>query len=225
MSNRNLAIAALAALLVLVGAFVAGTVVGDDSSEVESLQGDLSDVSLELDDASAQLREVEDELDSISEEKDNLADQLAAEQDLNGELPATDVGGEVPEADYVMGAAGTVGEFTMEPSLAEESASEGVVRWVATITVKNNGSEPAELFCGDSGAELVDSLGRSYGAKSVISFSEGGSANCGDAVQPGLTIDNFKMEFSLPADAKPALLELSAGEYGEGPTKSWAVGE
>jgi hypothetical protein len=222
-SNRTAALIALAALLAIAGAFVAGTVVGDDSGEVDSLKDELGRVQSELDEEAGQRDEAEAEADSLGEENENLANQLAAEQDLSGELPSTAATGEAPAADYVLGAAGIVGDFAIEPSLDMTSSSDGVSRWVATITVKNNGSSPAELFCGDSGAELIDSLGRSYDGKSVI-FREG-SANCGDAVQPGLTIDDYKMEFSLPADAEPAVLELSVGQFGEGPTKSWAVSE
>lgn len=222
LSTRNVAIAGVALLILIVGAFVVGNVVGDDASEVESLEAELSGVQEELDGASSSLRQVEGELESTREERDNLADQLSAEQNLSGEAPVA-AGGDVPDADYVIGAAGNVGEFTMDPALAKASTQDGVTRWVATIVVKNNGSEPAELFCGDYGAEVIDSQGRTYGAKSVVAVE--GSANCGDAIQPGLTIDNYKMEFSLPADAKPAVLELSGGDYGEGPYKSWAVNE
>lgn len=223
LSTRNTAIAGVALLILVVGAFVAGNVVGDDASEVESLEAELSEVQGDLDDVSSSLRQVEDELDATREERDNLTDQLSAEQNLSGEAPVATDGGQIPDADYVIGAAGNVGEYTMDPALAKASTQDGVTRWVATIVVKNNGSEPAELFCGDYGAELIDSRGRTYGAKSVVAVE--GSANCGDAIQPGLTIDDYKMEFSLPADAEPAVLELSGGEYGEGPYKSWAVTE
>ncbi len=222
-SSRTAALVALVALLAIAGAFVAGTVVGDDSGEVGSLKDELAGVQFELDEEASQRDEAEAEADSLDEENENLANQLAAEQDLNGELPSPAATGEAPGGDYVLGAAGIVGDFTMEPSLDLTSTTDGVARWVATITAKNNGANPAELFCGDSGAELVDSLGRTYDGKSVL-FREG-SANCGDALQPGLTIDDYKMEFSLPADGEPALLELSSGEYGEGPTKGWAVSE
>jgi hypothetical protein len=220
-SNRKLALMALGGLLIVCGAFVAGTLVADDSSEVESLKSELGDARAELDEEASLLEAVESESETAEEERDNVADQLAAEQDLNGASPIPVAVGSAPKGDYVIGAAGTVGEFTMEPTLEEVSSSEGEARWVATITVKNNGSGPAELFCGDSGAALIDSSSRTYGAGAVVVYE--GSANCGDAIQPGLTIDNFKMEFKLPSDAEPALLELSAGEYGEGPTKGWTV--
>lgn len=212
---------ALLALVLIAGAFVAGNVSGDDSDEVSKLRDEVAKLDGNLADAEDELDFVEEELDLTSEQKANLASQLKAERDLSGELDEFTEGmGSAPDADYVANAAGTVGEFVMRPSLERGATSEDETTWLATIEVKNNGSSPAEIFCGSSGATLIDSTNRTYEGESVLAED---TANCGSSLQPGLTADNYVLEFTLPSDAKPAVIEISGGEYGEGPTKSWAV--
>jgi hypothetical protein len=208
-------------VLLLAGAFVAGNVVGDDSDEVDDLNDQVANLSNELSSSESDLEYVREELNLSDEQKRNLASQLKAEQDLSGNVDEIAGGsGSAPESDYLAGVAGPIAEYVMRPSVELESSSEDEARWVATIEAKNNGSEPAELFCGGNGVTLVDSDGRSYEGEAVLASD---TANCGASLQPGLTIDNYENEFTLPIGAEPASIEISAGEFGEGPTKSWAV--
>lgn len=219
--NRRLGITALIGLALLIGAFVAGNVLGDDSSEVSDLEQQVAQLSDELSEAESELDFVEEELDLTAEQKENFASQLKAEESLSGDADELVEGeGSAPDADYLAGVAGTVGEFVMKPSTERGSSSGEEATWLVTIEAKNNGSQPAEIFCTGSEVTLVDSVGRSYEGEGVIA---GNTANCGSSLQPGLTIDNYVIEFTLPAEAQPALIEIAAGEYGEGPVKSWAV--
>ena len=206
----------------MVGAFVAGNLLGDDSGEVSDLKRQVAQLSDDLSNAESELDFVEEELDLTSEQKENLSNQLKAEKDLNGEVDELVKGaGSAPDADYLADVAGTVGQFVMKPTLEEGSSSEEATTWLVTIEAKNNGSRPVDIFCGGSEVTLVDSQNRSYDGEAVLAED---TANCGDSLQPGLTIDNYVIEFTLPGDAEPELIEISGGEYGEGPTKSWAVG-
>lgn len=219
--SKGLLIAVLVGLLLLGGSFVAGNVLGDDSSEVSDLKDEVSSLSADLDDAESDLNFVEEELDLNEEQKRNLANQIKAEENLSGDVEEIVSGsGSAPEADYLPGVAGTVGDLVIKPSLELEASSEEEATWYATFEVKNNGSNPVELFCGGSEATLVDAAGRNYEGEGVLASN---TANCGNAIQPGLTIDNYVVEFTTPADAEPALIEVAGGEYGEGPTKSWGV--
>jgi hypothetical protein len=216
------AIAVVAIVLLVAGAFVAGNVIGDDSSEVSDLEEQVSDLEGNLSEAEDERDFTEEELEITSERKQNLANQLKAEQNLSGDVEElTESSGSAPEADYLAGVAGIVGQYTMKPLVEKGTTSGDETTWLATIEVKNNGSSPAEIFCGGSEATLIDTQGRSYEGEGVLS---GSSANCGNAIGPGLTVDNYIIEFTLPTGAEAALIEIAGGEYGDGPFRSWAVG-
>lgn len=220
--DRRIAIAAAVIVVLIAGAFVAGNLIGDDSGEVSELEDRVANLETNLSNAEAQRDSVEEELELTSERKQNLANQLKAEKDLSGDIEQlTESSGSAPEADYLAGVAGSVGQYVMRPVVHESSSSGEETTWLATIEVKNNGSSPAEVFCGGSEATLIDTQGRSYEGEGVLN---GSTANCGNAIGPGLTVDNYVVEFTLPSSADPALIEIAGGEFGEGPYRSWAVG-
>ena len=107
-------------------------------------------------------------------------------------------------------------------SFAESSSRGGVVKYKATMEVKNLGNEEIDPFCGGSGATLIDGQGRKFEGTDVMNY-DGSTNNCGDAIQPGLSEGNFVMEFKTPPDAKPSQL-LLYGDYDyEDEAKSWNV--
>ena len=107
-------------------------------------------------------------------------------------------------------------------SFAQSSSRGGVVKYKATMEVKNLGNEEIQPFCGDSGATLIDGQGRKFEGTSVMDY-DGNTNNCGDAIQPGLSQGDLVMEFKTPPDAKPSQL-LLYGDYDyEDEAKSWNV--
>jgi hypothetical protein len=121
-----------------------------------------------------------------------------------------------------LGTAKTVGSISITPTALTKISDNGqLATWRATISVKNNGSNSVDEFCGDSGASLVDAQGRNYDGTSVIGEN---SANCGDNVQPGLSGGPFLMDFKLPTGAKPAQLILSGDYTQQDQAQTWNVG-
>lgn len=217
----RLLVFALLGLLALSGAFFGGLFVGDDSSRVADLEETLAETDEDLGEAEDSLSESRDELGDLQAERDELAAELRAELDFEGEVPARG-SGSAPEADFVLGQAGEVGPLNMKlVSLEQTGSSGGQATYVATISVKNNSDEPVDPFCAD-GATLIDDQGRTYTGDSLLRT---GTPNCGDPLQPGLTQDGYEMEFKLPADAQPAVLELwgAFDINDEGDAGSWAV--
>ena len=105
-------------------------------------------------------------------------------------------------------------------SFAESSSRGGVVKYKATMGVKNLGSEEVDPFCGGSGATLIDDQGRKFEGDAVI---DDGTNNCGDPIQPGLSQGKYVIEFKTPPDAKPSQLLLSGDYDHEDEAKSWSV--
>ena len=223
-------LAALGVLLVG-GAFVGGLFAGDDSARVESLEDEVAAQGADLEEAEDELLETQGEVSDLETAlaqavaaRQRIAGELQAELDFEGELPV-EASGSAPAADFQFGQAGEVGILNMKPTAFEEqgSAGSGAVRWRATISVKNNGTEVVEPFCAD-GATLIDDAGREFTGESVLAIS---SPNCSGELQPGLTIDGFLMDFTLPADATPAVLALW-GAYdinNEGDAATWSLSD
>jgi hypothetical protein len=200
----------------LIGAAIAGAAVAIPlTSSLSNKNDDLESVRTELSDTRSQL--------SL------LKQRLEAELGISGELPTAQSSGSGPGADYALGEAGIVGEFIFKPTAFDQTAFEqtgasgGEATYVATISVKNDTSEPQDPFCGDDGAAVMDELGQRYDGDSV---RVGATSNCGDSLRPGRTADNYQMEFTLPADAKPAVLELwgDLSVVDESDARAWAVG-
>lgn len=123
-----------------------------------------------------------------------------------------------------VGESGDVGgalEITLV-SFAQSSSSGGVVKYKATMEVKNLGNEEINPFCADSDGTLIDGQGRKFEGTDVQNY-DGSTNNCGDAVQPGLSEGNFVIEFKTPPDAKPSQLLLYGDYEYKDEAKSWNV--
>lgn len=84
-------------------------------------------------------------------------------------------------------------------------------------------SGSADVFCGDTGASLTDTQGRSFDGTDPILVD--GSSDCGDDVQPGLAQGGYLVDFKLPADAQPATISLWCGiDQDEANAATWPVG-
>ena len=105
-------------------------------------------------------------------------------------------------------------------SLDEVGPSGGGTKYALSVDVKNDGKQPINPFCGGEEATIVDTAGRQYSGESTLDFN---SPNCGDDIQPGLTKTGYLMEFTLPADAKPALVELVYDIFSDDDPVSWAI--
>ncbi len=166
----------------------------------------------------------DDDLNSLRTELSDSRSQLS---DTEGQ-PTAQSSGSGPEADYALGEAAIVGDFVFKPTAFDQTAFEqsgasgGEATYVATIDVKNDTSEPQDPFCGDDGAAVVDEQGQRHDGDSVRGSA---TPNCGDSLQPGVTADNYQMEFTLPADAKPVVLELwgALSVVDESDAKAWSV--
>lgn len=222
--RRRLAFVALALVVLgglVTGAYFVGADTADDSGEIEELEDRLNTTEAERDEAIARAEVAETDASELSDEVDHLNERLDAELGLAGEDSAErDDVVSAADADLRLGEAGRVGDLLLRPT-SFTNTGEGTEAsiWVATITAKNDGSEPVNPFCGGAGAEVEDSQGRKFGGDSII-FN---ARNCGDDLQPGLSADNYKMRFKLPKDAEPVLLRLME-EFKESVNKTWAVG-
>ena len=125
-------------------------------------------------------------------------------------------------ADLRIGQAGAVGNLSIRPtSFVNLGGSGEATKWRATITVKNDGSEPVQPFCGSGQASLTDAQGRVYEGEAAV--NEANSVNCGEKVQPGLSGSPFVVDFKTPTAAKPKTLSLwGESEYQE-QAKTWSV--
>ena len=217
----------VAAAAGLGGAFAVGWVVADDADDVNRLErrvAALTDERDELDQradsAASRAASAEQDAEDANDRADGLEERLAAELELKGDGATTRKAISAPaDADLRLGQAGEVGELVVKPTAFEKSGGSGdTIAYTVTITAKNVGSEPAGPFCGGSGVTLEDDQGRTFDGDSVL----GNTPNCGDDIQPGLTMSGFKMKFKLPASATPALIHIF-DEYDESTSKSWSV--
>jgi outer membrane murein-binding lipoprotein Lpp len=210
------------------GVFAAGYVLADDTEDVDRLDRQVAALTDERDDldrrvdaADSRADDAEQEADEANERADELEERLAAELDLKGEGEETQRAlSSPPDADLRLGQAGEVGELIVKPTGFDRSGGgSGTSVYTVTITAKNTGSEPAGPFCGGAGVTLEDDQGRTFDGDSVI---VGNTPNCGDDIQPGLTVSGYKMKFKLPAAARPALIHIS-DDYDESTRKSWSI--
>lgn len=206
----------------LAGAYFVGADSADDAADVAELEDRVAVLAEERDEATERADNAEDAANELGEEVESLNERLEAELGLSGqESTERDDVVSTADADLELGEAGRVGDLLLRPtSFTKTGESAEAAIWLATITAKNDGSEPVNPFCGGAGAEVEDSQGRKFGGDSVIF---GGARNCGDDLQPGLSADNYKMRFKLPKDAQPVLLRLME-EFKESVNKTWAVG-
>jgi hypothetical protein len=206
----------------LAGAYFVGADSADDAAEVSELEDRVDTLEDERDEATERAESTEREANELTEEVQRLNDRLEAELGFSGEESTErDQAVSAADADLKLGEAGRVGDLLLRPtSFINTGEGAEAAIWVATITAKNDGSEPVNPFCGGAGAEVEDSQGRKFGGDSIIF---GGARNCGADLQPGLSADNYKMRFKLPKDAQPVLLRLME-EFKESVNKTWAVG-
>lgn len=207
----------------LAGAYFVGADAADDAADVDRLEEQVEELTVERDELTDRAETAEQEADDLQEEVENLNDRLEAELGFSGEESTQrDEVVSGADADLRLGEAGRVGDLILRPtSFTKMGEGDEAAIWVATISAKNDGSEPVNPFCGGSGAEVEDSEGRKFGGDSII----GSTRNCGSDLQPGLSADNYKMRFKLPRDAQPVLLRLEEEfTFNRAEKKTWAVG-
>ena len=194
--------------------------VGDDSSQVDDLNAEVSSrddtiVGLEddVDQAEDELSAAEAEIASVAEERDELQDRLKAELSITTEGSSGPAGSAPVDTDYPFDAAGKLGSLVVKPSSLEASGNQ----WIMTFDAKNDGSDPVDPFCGGGGT-LIDSEGRSFTGDAVLADS---TANCGDSLQPGLTA-TYQLKFNTPAGTEPAAVELEEDIFSD-TTATWAA--
>jgi hypothetical protein len=207
----------------LAGAYFVGADVGDDSSDVDRLEEQVAELTDERDELADRAESAEEEAAELQEQVEDLNDRLEAELGLSGEeTTQRDDAVSAADADLRLGEAGQVGDLILRPtSFVKTGEGAEAATWVATISAKNDGSEPLNPFCGGAEAEVEDSDGRKFGGDSII----GNTRNCGNDLQPGLTADDYKLRFKLPKEAQPVLLRLGDEfTFNRPERKTWAVG-
>jgi hypothetical protein len=202
-------------VVLIVGVFVGGYLMADDSGEVSELHDQIANVESERDETEYRLSESEAEASEAQEELGSTREQLQAERSLNGKLPVKEGADQEYDTDYPWEAAGKVGYLTIKPiDITQEDS-----RWILTVEAKNEGSEPKLPFCGDAGAALGNSEGNTYTGEALLSDS---SDSCGEELQPGLT-GTFKSEFKLPEGTKPVVAVIYGDYEQEEEAKSWEL--
>jgi hypothetical protein len=228
--KRTAAIIAVAILL-LGGAFMGGYFVADDKTTVDELTEQLSDTQDDLSATESDLEDSERDAATLEGDLEETQKRLDAELNLSGKRTSTTSSdGASVLGDLKIGQAGEVGAFTMKPTTFERaenvsdgyettSPDEGTTFYVARITVKNDGQEPASPFCA-GGGQLLDDSDRRYDAEALLASD---TANCDD-VQPGAQKDNFEIYFQVPLDAKPQTMILFGDDFSDdGDGTAWDV--
>lgn len=214
-THRKMIIVFVLAALAVAAAFFAGAASNDESAKVSGLEDELVRVESDLSDAEGEVSDLESNQEEAENEAETAQEELAIERDFEGSGPQQKAQGEY-ETDYPIGAAGKVGPYIFKPT---DISEEGEGKWVMTIEAKNSGSSPLEPFCGGGESILIDAEGNEYSGDSLL-FKDG--ANCGDALQPGLTA-KYLAEFNLPPNAAPVAAYIY-GEYElEEEGKTWEL--
>lgn len=93
----------------------------------------------------------------------------------------------------------------LQPQFSEPLTPQPGAKWViVSVTARNDGTTPEEVFCGSSGAQLVDTNNRNY------SPSDGQAVYNADwcsNVQPGLRF-SADLLFEVPVAAEPFAVAL-----------------
>jgi len=202
-------------LALILVAFAGGYFVGDDSSQVSSLHGQVADLESEVESLGTEVSLSQSGEDAAREELSSAQDQLHAERSLNGKIPVAQEAEKEYNTDYPWQGAGTVGYLVIKPV---DFSQEGE-NWILTIEAKNESSEPKEPFCGGAEAVLIDASDNNYSGEAVLGES---SDNCGGDLQPGLT-GTYKSEFKLPSGAKPVAAAIYGDYEQEEEAKTWEL--
>jgi hypothetical protein len=134
----------------------------------------------------------------------------------------TGSGSKSASAHLRIGQPAAVGNLSIRPISFERLSGSGeAVKWRLTMSVKNDGNEGAQPFCGGGQASLTDEQGRTYEGESAV--NEASSVNCGDKVQPGLTGSPFIVDFKTPSSAKPATLSIWGESQYQEQAQTWTV--
>ena len=121
-----------------------------------------------------------------------------------------------------IGEAATIGSLVIRPTSFVRYRSNGSEAiWRATITATNNGSTGVTPFCriAEEWASLIDSKERVYEAQHESQFE----GSC-ETIEPGLSNSHITVDFKMPADAKPATLDLWGEKQYESKARAWSVG-
>ena len=221
-SKIRRAATAIGVLVVLAGAaFAAGFLTADDSDQVSLLQNELSAARSDAKRSQNELASSRSENAEREEEVTALQERLEAELGLKGKRSSPTTSISPADADLRVGEAGKIGALIVKPTSFQRSGSSGdAVSYVASFTVKNDGSVPVGPFCGGGEATVEDTDGRSFDGDSILGET---TPNCGDDIQPGLTTSNFQVRFKLPRGAKAAILRVTDAVSDSGEEKTWAV--
>ncbi len=122
-----------------------------------------------------------------------------------------------------IGEPATIGSLVIRATSFERHNSNGTeATWRATISVKNNGSQGVTPFCriGEEYASLLDNKGRVYRTQPREVTAP---HNC-ETIEPGLEIQGVTLDFKMPADARPATLNLWGESQYEANARAWVVG-
>lgn len=213
-AHRTL-VAWVVALVAIVAAFVIGAASKDESGTVSDLEGQVAHLKSELSNEEAEVSSLESDREAAEEEAETAEEELAVERGFKGSGPKQEAEGEY-ETDYPVGAAGKVGPYIFKPT---DISGDGEGKWTLTVEAKNSGSSPLEPFCGGGESILVDAEGNEYSGEAVL-FK--GGANCGDALQPGLTA-KYLVEFHTPPNAVPVAAYVYGDYELEEEGKTWEL--
>lgn len=213
--NRSMKLIVAGILAIVVAVGVAGYLIGSSSSN--QLESDLADMTQQRDDESARAADLAKQLDGLDSDVQDLEGKLAKAQKSGAAKPTV---APIPGGLAEIGKPHSVGQMTITPTSFSEISSDGqTTTYQAVISVKNDGSEGINPFCGEEGG-LVDSTGRTFDPDTDIDYE---ASNCGDDVQPGLAQTDYRLTFTLPSDASPTILKLW-GDYGyENSPQLWNV--
>ena len=219
----------MAPLLLVAGiAGAGGYAIADDSSKVSELHHQVADLTAsragetkrasqladQLDESDATISTLEDKLDSAAAEVDARPETKSKTKTTSADDPGL-------ATKLTLGDSAVAGRLTITPtSLVRISSNGDRATHEATVTVRNNTDDDISPFCGDSGAELIDTAGRTFDPEGVISES----SNVCEDIQPGLSATNLKFTFQTPSAAKPRVLRLWGEIDNDVNAQLWKVG-
>jgi hypothetical protein len=209
--------------------YFAGHAIGDNSGEINALNGQVASLHSQNSDLQSQNSTLHSQNSDLQSQNSTLQSKNSVLQsEAAAVAPASSrasssksIGAAAAAGQIAFGHGAAVGDLVLTPvSFTKTSSSGQSDTWTLTTTVKNNGSSSVDPFCGDTGASMTDTQGRSYDGQSVL-FT--GTPNCGNSVQPGLTTSGYQMKFQVPPGDTPASLDLWGTLENQDSAQTWAT--